>query len=195
MAEHVDASTPARNLPERLYGGFDVAQLADGSKRYALPHTLGATVLARTTTTGMLVSVVLVAAILQVLVAPFGTLRLSLGSLFFVLLTALPVHAIVAVVMLVVCAVTGRRAVTHITIRPDGLVWNDAHFYPAGDIWEIGYGSTYNAGKVDEAFTPHIEIQVGAQRISLADGIDPTAGRLFQRFFSEDTRRYWHGHN
>ena len=41
-----ETSTPEiRALPEDYYGGFDVRQLADGGKRYRLPHTLFGTVM------------------------------------------------------------------------------------------------------------------------------------------------------
>jgi hypothetical protein len=194
MADRQDA-TQQRNLAERLYGGFDVMQLADGAKRYSLPHTLGGTVLARTTTARVLLPLTGLALALLLIYAPFGPMRVSFGSLFLLALTVLPLHAIVALAALITFAITGERAVTHITIRPDGLVWQDRHFFAASDIWSIGYGLSSNQGKADETFEPKIEIQVGTRTIVLADNVDPIAGKLFMRLFGEDTRRYWHGHN
>ena len=184
-----------RHLPADFYGRFDIKITADGGKQYSLPHTLGATVLAITTTRKMLLSMG-GAALLCAIVFPSRNPNSPLADTWiYIVLVFFPIHASAALAVSVAALVTGMRKVTRITIREDGLIWNDQKFFPAGDIWMIGYGFTDNKGKADETFAPKIEIQLGTQTITLADGLDVTAAKLFERLFSDDTRRYWHRHN
>jgi hypothetical protein len=182
--------TNNRHLPEHFYGGFDIRQLADGSKRYRLPHTLKGSVMQIVTgapVMGMVAAVTAIAVLaLGVPVEPFW---------FGAAVAFLALHAAVTVPITLWALITGYRCATFITIRPDGLVWNDAKFFAAVHIWLIGYGITSREGKPDETFEPRIEIQVGTRTVLLAEDVDPTAGKMFMRLFSEDTRRYWHGHN
>ena len=91
--------------------------------------------------------------------------------------------------------VTGYRRPTFITIRADGLVWNDTYFFAAHHIWSIGYGTTSREGKPDESFEPLIVIQVGVKTIVLAEHLDAASGKMFMNLFRNDKRRYWYGHN
>lgn len=189
------SSTPSRFLPEDYYGRFDISTTEDGGKRYALPHTFGATVLALTTGRRALLATSLVACLFPALF-PVTTPGSPLANpVTYALLSFFPMIGIAAAIIAVVVLVTGTRKLTRITIREDGLIWNDQHFYPALHIWSIGYGVTSKAGKPDESFTPKIEIQVGVETITLAEGLEVAPAKLFMRLFGDDTRRYWHRHN
>ena len=185
-----DAPSDSRNLPEVFYGGFDVRQMPDGSKRYRLPHTLYGTVMAIVMSVqGIIVIAVITAVAVMTLGVPvepvwFGSAIAFLGF-----------HAMSMLLVLLWALITGYRCATYIAIRPDGLVWNDRKFFAAAHIWVIGYGTTSNTGRPDEEFEPLIEIQLGTRRIVLAEDLDPVAGKMFMRLFEDDTRRYWHGHN
>ena len=185
-------TTPAeaRNLPEDFYGGFDVRQMPDGSKRYRLPHTLFGTVMALVMSRTVLVPVSIATAILTLIfgvpVEPSG-----LG----VIVTVLACHATATVVVTFWALLTGFRWATFIAIRADGLVWNDRSFFPASHILMISYGTTFNTGKSDERFEPLLTIQLGVKTVLLAEHLEPASGKLFEHLFRDDTRRYWHGHN
>jgi hypothetical protein len=185
----------SRFLPEDYYGRFDISNTADGGKRYALPHTFGATVLALTTGRRALLATSLVACLFPALF-PVTTPGSPLANpVTYALLSFFPMIGIAAVIIAVVVLLTGTRKLTRLTIREDGLIWNDQHFYPALHIWSIRYGVIHNAGKPDESFTPKIEIQVGVETITLAEGLEVAPAKLFMRLFGDDTRRYWHRHN
>jgi hypothetical protein len=114
-------STPkSRALPEDYYGGFDVKQMADGGKRYRLPHTLFGTVMPLimdATRLGMtLIATVIATLVLGVPAEPIW---------FGAILTFLALHATMAIVVSLWAAITGYRRPSFITIRADGLVWND----------------------------------------------------------------------
>ena len=184
-------STPEiRALPEDYYGGFDVRQLADGGKRYRLPHTLFGTVMPLIMDTRRL-GMVLIATVIATIVLGTPAEPIWFGAI----LTFLGLHATMAIVVTLWAAITGYRRPSFITIRADGLVWNDEHFFPASHIWLVGYGTTYCAGKPDESFEPLITLQVGVKTIVLVDHLDPASGKMFAHLFKNDTRRYWHGHN
>lgn len=185
----------ARHLPADLYGRFDIRTTPDGGRQYSLPHTLGASVIAFTTQPHILLIIAGVAALWPVLFperdasSPLATTWAYFALMFFLL------HGIAAVVAAIAALATGIRKITRITIREDGLILNDASFYPAEHIWMIGYGVTTNDGKPDESFVPKIEIQLGTTTITLADGLEVEPAKLFMRLFTEDNRRYWHRHN
>ncbi len=180
----------SRNLPEVFYGGFDVRQMADGSKRYRLPHTLYGTVMPLVM--GAL-GLAIIAAITALTVMALGV---PVEPVWFGSTIAfLAIHAAITLLITLWALVTGYRRPTFIAIRPDGLVWNECKFFAAAHIWVIGYGTTSNKGRPDEEFEPLLEIQVGTKRVVLAEDLDPVAGKMFMRLFEEDTRRYWHGHN
>ena len=180
----------SRNLPEDYYGGFDVRQMPDSSKRYRLPHTLYGTVMPLVTGAAVLGVVVLVTG------AAVMTLGVPIEPAWFGSAVAfVGLHAAMTILVTLWALLTGYRRQTFITIRADGLVWNDKHFFPASHIWSIGYGTTTNGGKPDESFEPLIEIQVGVKTVVLADHLDAAAGKMFEHFFRNDTRRYWYGHN
>ena len=90
---------------------------------------------------------------------------------------------------------TGFRCSTSITIRADGLVWNDRAFFPASHVLMISYGTTSNTGKPGERFEPLLQIQLGVKTVLLAEYLEPVSAKLFEHLFRDDTRRYWHGHN
>ena len=184
-----------RHLPADLYGTFDIQPTPDGGKRYSLPHTLGNSVLAYVTQSRMLASIAAVA-LLCPLIAPENNAGspLSIYWLYAPLMFFL-LHGLCALAVLTALLVSGRRKVTRITIRADGLILDDVSFYPAEHIWGIGYGTTINEGQSGETFVPRITIQVGTNPIILADGIEVEAGRLFMRLYSDDARRYWSRHN
>ncbi len=46
-----------RQLPAVLYGQFDIRTTPDGGRQYSLPHTLGASVIARTTQPRVLLAI------------------------------------------------------------------------------------------------------------------------------------------
>lgn len=195
--ERRSAHIPAeqRHLPADLYGTFDIQPTPDGGKRYSLPHTLGASVLAY-----VMRSRVLACAAALALLAPALAPERDVGSplnvyWLYALLIFFLSHGLIAVAVSLTLLVTGRRKITRITIRADGLILDDVGFYPAEHIWAIGYGTTSNEGKSDETFEPRITIQIGTRPIVLADGIEVEAGRLFMRLFSDDARHYWSRHN
>lgn len=179
-----------RNLPEDYYGGFDVRPTPDGGKRYRLPHTLYGTVMAAVTSAKALAAVSLaVGALVMVWGVPVEPVWFGASVAF------LACHAAATLLVTLWALVTGYRRATFITIRADGLVWNDRAFFSARHIWLIGYGTTTNEGKPDEVFEPLLEIQVGTRQVLLADTLDATAAKMFMHLFRDDTRRYWHGHN
>ena len=179
-----------RNLPENYYGGFDVRQTPDGGKRYRLPHTLFGTVMALVMGSTVLLSV-------------FGaTAALSLvcgvpvePDWFGAIVTLLACHATATVAVTFWALLAGFRCSTSITIRADGLVWNDRAFFPASHVLMISYGTTFNTGKPDERFEPLLSIQLGVKTVLLAEYLEPVPAKLFEHLFRDDTRRYWHGHN
>ncbi len=180
----------ARNLPEDYYGGFDVRPTPDGGKRYRLPHTLYGTVMAIVTGVKALAVVAgLTGGIAVSFGIPISSNWLGTAIVF------LAVHAALAILVTLWALLTGYRCATFITIRPDGLVWNDRAFFSARHIWMIHYGTTTNEGKASEVFEPLLEIQVGTKTVLLADNLDPVAAKMFMHLFRDDTRRYWHGHN
>ncbi len=184
-----------RHLPSDLYGTFDIQPTPDGGKRYSLPHTLGTSVLDFAARSRVLAGVAALALVWPALSperdpgSPLGVYWLYALLMFFLL------HGLLALALSLALLVSGWRKTTRITIRADGLILDDAGFYPAEHIWAIGYGTTTNEGKIDETFEPCITIQIGTHRILLADGIEVEAGRLFMRLFSEDARHYWARHN
>jgi hypothetical protein len=182
-----------RHLPKSYYGAFDVQPTPDGGKRYSLPHTLWHTMLATTTTPFALLALLPTAALIAQRLA--GPERSFTDLAMMTAFAYCPVHAAAAAVVGLVAAVTGLRTVTRLTIRADGLIWNDTGFFPAAHLWMISYGTTHAPNTPKERFEPKIEIQIGTQTITLAEGLDVTATRLFQRLFQEDIRRYWHRHN
>lgn len=186
----VTPSPETRTLPEDYYGGFDVRQLADGGKRYRLPHTLFGTVMPLIMDARRL-GMILVATVVATLVLGVPAEPI----LFGVCLTYLALHAAMAIAVTLWAAITGYRRPSFITIRADGLVWNDAHFFPASHIWMIGYGTVISAGKPDESYEPLITLQLGVKTIVLVDHLDAASGKMFAHLFKNDTRRYWHGHN
>ena len=185
-----DAPTEVRNLPEDFYGGFDVRQMPDGGKRYRLPHTLFGTVMPLVMSRSVVVPVLIFAAVLmQLCGVPVEPNWVG------VTVTLLACHGTATVLGTLWALLAGYRRPTFITIRADGLVWDDRAFFPASHILMISYGTTFNTGKIDERFEPLLSIQLGVKTVVLAEHLDPTAGKLFQHLFSDDTRRYWHGHN
>ena len=187
-----ETTSPAedRNLPEDFYGGFDVRQMSDGGKRYRLPHTLFGTVMALVLSRSVLVPVAIATVMLT-----FGLGVPVEPDWFGGIVTALACHAIATVMVTFWALLTGYRCATFITIRADGLVWNDHAFFPASHILMISYGTTFNTGKPDERFEPLLSIQLGVKTVVLAEHLEPAAGKLFEHLFRDDTRRYWHGHN
>ncbi len=184
-------STPeARTLPEDYYGGFDVKPTPDGGKRYRLPHTLFGTVMPMITDANRL-GMVLIATLFLTIVLGAPADPFWFGAC----LTYLALHAGMAIVATLWAAITGYRRPSFITIRADGLVWNDAHFFPASHIWMVGYGITSREGKPDESFAPLITLQVGTKSVVLVEHLDEEAGKMFHHLFPNDTRRFWHGHN
>lgn len=183
-----------RHLPVRTYGGFDIRWTQDGGQQFSLPHTAWGTVAGIIMRKPAVVGTLSVALICAV-VFPADPASPMARLWVYVILVFFPLHALVAFAVSIGVLVSGVRQVTRITIREDGLIWNDQHFFEAEHIREIGYGITSDEGKATESFTPKIEIQVGLQRIVLADDVDPAAGKLFMRLFSEQTRHYWHRHN
>ncbi len=186
---------PPRHLPAALYGKFDIQPLPDGSKRYSLPHTLGGSVLAFVTRPKIVISVAVTAMVWPVLFPETESGSPLTVTWLYTLLVFFLLQGLLALGVIAALLVTGLRKVTRITIRPDGLVLDDVHFFAADHIWSIGYCVTTNAGKPDETFAPLISIQVGTSRITLAEGVEVEAGRLFMRLFEEDTRHYWARHN
>jgi len=190
---HIPARS--RSMPESYYGRFDIKTTDDGSKQYSLPHTLGATIMELATGRVVLLAAAAIAwpcaSIFPVKddSSPLATTWVYAAFLF------LGLHAAVTTLIALTAVLTGWRKVTRLTIRADGLIWNDHHFFPAHHIWRICYGTTTNADKPNAVFTPKIEIQVGVATIVLADGLDVPSAQLFERLFREDTRRYWHRHN
>lgn len=180
----------ARSLPEEYYGGFDVKLLPDGSKRYRLPHTLYGSVMHVVTGAKALAATAAAAFIAVAL----GGAPVDPDWLGWVI-APLAIHAGLTLIVTVFALFAGWRYALRITLRPDGLILNDKIFFPARHVWVIHYGTTYNEGKADEVFVPRLEIQIGTERLLLAEHLDPAAGRLFERLFSGDVRRYWHGHN
>ena len=187
-----ETTSPAesRNLPEDFYGGFDVRQMPDGGKRYRLPHTLFGTVMALVLSRTVLVPVLIATAVLTVLCG----VPVEPGWCGMIV-TVLACHAAAAVVVTFWALLTGYRCATFITIRADGMVWNDRAFFPASHILMISYGTTFNTGKPDERFEPLLSIQLGVKTVVLAEHLEPASGKLFEHLFRDDTRRYWHGHN
>jgi hypothetical protein len=185
----------SRHLPSDLYGHFDIQATPDGGKRYTLPHTIRESALAFASRRHIFVPIVVLA-----LLWPIAFPEREAGSpltnywLHAALAFALA-HGVATTVTALVLKVSGLRQVTRITIRPDGLILDDVHFFAADHIWAVGYGDTENEGKADERFTPEITIQVGTNKLILATGVEVEAGRLFMRLFSEDTRHYWSRHN
>lgn len=184
-----------RNLPADLYGHSDIRMTADGGKEFSLAHTLGTTVLSIMSGTKPLVLVGALALLLAVAwpvrdeQSPLTRFWLYAALLFLLL------HLAGAAVVAVWTLVTGTRKITKLTIREDGLVWNDQHFFPVEHIWSVGYGTTIDEGKASEVYEPLITIELGTRKIVLAEGLDVASATLFKRVFSEDTRRYWHRHN
>lgn len=183
-----------RNLPAVLYGRYDNRSTLDGGQQFSLPHTVWGTV------TGLITRPHIVAATLGValfcaLVFPADPASLMARIWVYVVVMFFPLHALVATVVWIGVLITGVRQITRVTIREDGLIWNDTHFFEAEHIHWISYGITSDEGKSTETFTPKFQIQVGLQTIVIADDIDPAAGKLFMRLFSEQTRHYWHRHN
>jgi hypothetical protein len=184
-----------RHLPADLYGRFDIQPTPDGGKRYSLPTTLGASVMAFVTKPRAVLAVAGMALVWPVLFPEHDTGSPLTITWLYALLIFLLLHGLLALGVTAVLLATRIRKVTRITIRPDGLILDDVSFFPADHIWSIGYGVTSNEGKPDETFAPHITIQVGTNRITLAEGVEVEAGRLFMRLFEEDTRHYWARHN
>lgn len=184
-----------RHLPAHLYGPFDIRGTPDGGRQYSLPHTLASSVMMVTTKPRTL-AVLTVVAFARSIVVPVQDVTSPLSATWLhVMLVFLLLHLLAAIAVAIALLISGVRTVTRITIRPDGLILNDASFYAAEDIWLIGYGVTLNAGKPDETFTPKITLQVGTHLVTIADGLDVQSAKLFMRLFEEDTRRYWHRHN
>lgn len=188
--------SPGANLPPSLYGQFDIKPTPDGGKRYVLPHNFTYSVMHALTRPAVIVGCMVIgflATFYFLRDIPFVPLlhRLGFAAAFgalFILMLSIPV--------MLYCDLFGKRAVSTITIRSDGLILNDTSFFPAAHIHEICYGVTtsYKDGRPAE-FAPKVEIQVGMAWITLADKLEQEAGRLFERRFREDTRRYWHHHN
>ena len=121
--------------------------------------------------------------------SPLTRTWLYVGLLFLLL------HLVAAALVMLFALITGTRKLTRISIREDGLVWNDHHFFPVEHIWSTGYGTTMNEGKPNEEFEPLVTVQIGTQKIVLAEGLEVASAQLFMRLFSDDVRRYWHRHN
>jgi hypothetical protein len=190
---HIPAAE--RHLPADYYGRFDIKNTADGGKQYSLPHTLGATVLAVTTGRKTLLAV-LGLAVVCAFVFPAREPHSPLADTWvYSALVFFPLHALVAFTVALIALITGMRKLTRITIREDGLIWNDRNFFPASHIWMVSFGNTSNKGTPDEEIHSKLEIQVGTQMITLADGLEKAPAQLFERLFTDDTRRYWHRHN
>ena len=195
MHEAPSIPVTGRNLPADLYGHFDIRVTDDGSKQYSLPHTLGATVLALTSGRNAMLSVGVLAVIIAIISpvedpqSPLTRTWLYVGLLFLLL------HLVAAALVMLFALITGTRKLTRISIREDGLVWNDHHFFPVEHIWSTGYGTTTNEGKPNEVFEPLVTVQIGTQKIVLAEGLEVASAQLFMRLFSDDVRRYWHRHN
>ena len=185
----------ARHLPADLYGRFDIRTTPDGGRQYSLPHTLGASVIGITTKPRVLLIVGGVSVMWPIMFPESDASSPLAANFFYVTLMFFLLHGIVAIMVAIAALATGIRKITRITIREDGLILNDASFYPSEHIWMIGYGVTSNAGKPGETFTPKIEIQFGTTKIVLAEGLEVEPAKLFMRLFTEDNRRYWHRHN
>ncbi len=184
-----------RQLPAALYGQFDIRTTPDGGRQYSLPHTLGASVIARTTQPRMMLAIGVIAAAWPIIFPERDAGAPLASNWIYIPLMFLLLHGIVAFAVAIAALITGTRKITRITIREDGLILDDATFYAAAHLWMIGYGVTTNEGKPDEVFAPKITIQVGTNVITLADGLEVEPAKLFMRLFGEDTRRYWHRHN
>ena len=195
--EQTSAHIPAidRQLPADLYGRFDIKATSEGGRQYSLPHTLGATVLAIITGRRVLLSMIAIAVFWTVVFPERDTNSPLADRWIYAVLMFFPLHGAAALTVAIGALASGMRKITRITIREDGLIWNDSNFFAAHHIWMISYGVTENRDKETELFTPKIEIQVGTQTITLADGLDVAPAKLFMRLFAEDTRRYWHRHN
>lgn len=195
MHEAPSIPVTGRNLPADLYGQFDIRVTDDGSKQYSLPHTLGATVLALMSGRNAMSSVGVLAVIIAIISpvedpqSPLTRTWLYVGLVFLLL------HLVAAALVMLFALITGTRKLTRISIREDGLVWNDHHFFPVEHIWSTGYGTTTNEGKPNEVFEPLVTVQIGTQKIVLAEGLEVASAQLFMRLFSDDVRRYWHRHN
>lgn len=184
-----------RNLPADIYGGFDMRITTDGSKATSLPHTLSSTVLSIMSGRKAL-SAVGLSALLIAMAVPVKDPHSPLNRFWlYVTLMFMLLHLLGATLVVVFALVTGTRKITRLTIREDGLLWNDQHFFPAEHIWSVGYGTTIDEGKPTEVYEPEISIDFGTQRIVLAEGLDVASATLFKRVFAEDIRRYWHRHN
>jgi hypothetical protein len=184
-----------RHLPADLYGHFDIRGTPDGGRQYSLPHTLASSVMTITTEPRML-ALLIAAALAWSLIVPVREAASPLSTTWlYAMLVFFLLHLIAVIGAAIAMLISGVRIITRITIRPDGLILNDASFYAAEDLWMIGYGVTHNEGKADETFTPKITLQVGTHLVTIADGLDVQSAKLFMRLFQEDTRRYWHRHN
>ena len=164
--------------------------MPDGGKRFRLPHTLFGTVMPLVTGANVMAWVFITTFVLTLFVG-VPVEPVLVGGV----VTLLACHAAATVLITLWALLTGYRRPTFITIRADGLVWNDHSFFPASHILLISYGTTFNTGKIDERFEPLLSIQLGVKTVVLAEYLEPAAGKLFQHLFSDDTRRYWHGHN
>lgn len=187
--------TTSRNLPEDLYGHFDIRPTPDGGKQYSLPHTLAETVRSRASQPSILMCVAATALATPFIWpetdkgAPLAMTWLYSGIVFFLL------HGLVVIGISGDALLSGKRKVTRITIREDGLIWNDSRFFASDDIWRISYGTVTAPETPEETLIPRFAVSVGTQVIVLADNIDIMAGTLFAQRFAQDIRRYWHRHN
>ncbi len=195
MNEAPSIPDSGRNLPADLYGRFDICVTDDGSKQYSLPHTLGATVLALMSGRKAMLCVGALAAIIAIISPVSDPQSPLMRTWLYIALLFLLLHLVGAAFVMLFALITGTRKLTRISIREDGLVWNDNHFFPVEHIWSTGYGTTTNEGKPDEVFEPLVTVQIGTQKIVLAEGLDVASAKLFMRLFSDDVRRYWHRHN
>lgn len=187
--------SPERQMPADFYGRFDIKTTPDGGKQYSIPHTLNNTAKSIATSPAVVVAAIAGAAAYHGLgpIVEHGS-PLGIAWLHVSLLTVLVLSAIWLAALLL-AAITGKRKMTRVTIREDGLIINDAHHFQADHIWDVSFGITHNKDKPEESVTPFFEITLGTKKLMIADGIDLNASLLFERLLRADIRRYWHRHN
>ena len=130
MNEAPSIPDSGRNLPSDFYDRFDICVTDDGSKQYSLPHTLGATVLALMSGLKAMLCVGALAAIIAI-ISPVSDPQSPLTRTWlYIALLFLLLHLVGATFVMLFALITGTRKLTKISIREDGLVWNDHHFFP-----------------------------------------------------------------